>query len=100
MQLSQLHGQAYNFEGGQGGRADAGAPLRLSPSLLHPVANQYSALQERRSVLSPSPVSQSRIQKAVYFIANNLSQLELAEEHKKRDFTSQKSYNYSDLKNN
>tara|TARA_B110000285_G_scaffold180715_1_gene203816 strand:- start:373 stop:696 length:324 start_codon:yes stop_codon:yes gene_type:complete len=56
-------------------------------------------------VLSPSPASQGRIQKAVYFIANNLSQLELAdrkieEEHKKRDFTSQKSYNYSDLKNN
>ena len=45
-------------------------------------------------------MSQGRIQKAVYFIANNLSQLELAEEHKKRDFTSQKSYNYSDLKNN
>jgi hypothetical protein len=31
MHLSQLHGQAYNLEGGHGSRADAGAPPRLSP---------------------------------------------------------------------
>ena len=30
-----------------------------------------SVLKERRSMASPSPASQNRIQKAVYFIAND-----------------------------